>query len=79
MGRSPWGVAMGVSGDAQTHAGQPAGQVPDEVGVTQSGYSSTGPPYASQQSWSEAQHCMPQHAPFVQPVVAHAGVPQVPP
>ena len=77
MGRSPSGVAMGVSGEAQTHAGQPAGQLPVAVGVTQIGYWACAPPYASQQSWSGAQHCMPQHAPLVQ-VVAHAGVPQVP-
>jgi hypothetical protein len=48
MGREPSGVAIGVSGDAQMHAGHPLGQVPF-TGSVHKGPLSTGPG-TSQQS-----------------------------
>jgi hypothetical protein len=60
MGRSPQGVAIGVSGDAQTHSGaQPGGHVPS-TGVAQMGPPDTGPCW-SQQIVPCWQHCTPQH------------------
>jgi hypothetical protein len=70
---------MGVSGEAHTHAVQPAGHVPCAVGIVQTGYWSATGPYTSQQSWSALQQLLPQQCePAGQVLPVHAGVPQVP-
>lgn len=78
MGRSPCGVAMGVSGDAQTHAGQPLSQVP-VIGSGAWHLISEGPWFTSQQIWPAVQHCPPQQksVPEQMPPL-HGGVPHVP-
>lgn len=58
MGRSPDGVAIGVSGEAQGQLGHPAGQDPLS-GVTHMGFAD-GPPGTTQQMVPVAQHCVPQ-------------------
>ena len=79
MGRLPRGVAMGVSGEAQTQPEQPLSQVPVEgSGAWQWGPLETGPG-TSQQIWPPAQHWLPQQnwePAQVGPL--QGGVPQVP-
>jgi hypothetical protein len=76
MGRLPWGVAMGVSGEAQTQAVQPTGQVPF-TGAVQT-VLATGPG-SLQQSWPAVQHCVSQQkSEPVHLLPLHGGSPQVP-
>jgi hypothetical protein len=58
MGRSPEGVAMGVSGEAHGQLGHPAGQDPLS-GVTHMGFA-VGPPGTTQQIVPALQHWVPQ-------------------
>ncbi len=59
MGRSPRGVATGVSGAAQTPPGLPGGQVPFIIGTHIGG--PTGPAGTTQQSSPGMQQSPPQH------------------
>ena len=60
MGRSPLGVAIGVSGEAQIHCGaQPKGHVPAALGAVQAGSRSIGP-CGSQQIAPAPQQELPQ-------------------
>jgi hypothetical protein len=76
MGWGPPGVAIGVSGSAQTQPGQPTGQVP----LTGAAHCSTlGPKLIMQQSWPEEQQMLPQQTPPVlQAAPSHGGVPHLP-
>ena len=58
MGCAPDGVATSVSGAAQTHSGQPGGQV-SSTGSVQAG-GPTGPTGTTQHSWPSVQHSEPQ-------------------
>lgn len=67
MARSPFGVPMGVSGDAQTHDGHPRGHVPSEsCGLTHPmlGPGRGKPEEKWQQISFEAQHVSPQQTEF---------------
>jgi hypothetical protein len=76
--RSPSGVAIGVSGEAQMHKGaQPSGQVPCSFGSLQCGPCSMGP-CGSQQSWLPEQHSPPQQLSPLLQVVSQGGVMQAP-
>ena len=80
MGRSPLGVAMGVSGEAQTQRRQPLGQVPSAVGGVQAGNSTAMGPGTMQQSSPVLQQLSPQQrapAPQAWPG-AQGGFPQRP-
>lgn len=80
MGRSPVGVAMGVSGELQTHDGHPAGHVPSAVGVTQLGPPDGPPSCTSQQSCPAPQHWAPQQNVLDEQLAPlHGGVPHWPP
>jgi hypothetical protein len=76
MGRLPRGVAMGVSGEAQTQAEQPTGQVPF-TGVVHPNLS--WGPGTLQQSWPALQHSvLQQNWDALHVVPLHGGSPQVP-
>jgi len=57
MGTSPLGVAIGLSGDAQTQPGHPTGHVPFTGSMH---WVTLGPMFTLQQSWPGAQHWLPQ-------------------
>lgn len=78
MGRSPSGVATGVSGDAHLQSGaHPTGQVPF-TGARHAGPLSMGP-CTSQQSSPLSQQSFPQHCPEPPHVAPHGGATQSPP
>jgi len=77
MGRSPKGVSIGVSGDAQMHRGaQPWGQVPLSLGirVTQLGASLMGPSSAQQSCPGPQQPDPQQVSPVAQLDTLQAGI-----
>jgi hypothetical protein len=78
MRRSPFGVAMRVSGDVHLQSGaQPAGQVPPASGVTQVGARLTGP-WSSQQSWPWLQQLPAQQVWPAPQLVMQGGVTHAP-
>jgi hypothetical protein len=78
MGRSPFGVAIGVSGDAQTHPVHPPGQVPSTGGAHVGLFVTTGPGML-QQSSPAVQQLSPQHVEVVEHVrFSQGGVPHLP-
>lgn len=79
MGRSPSGVAIGVPGEAHTHAGQPVGHVPRSVGAEHRTPTTT-PWGTKQQSSPAAQHAVSQQVePLAHVWPEQGGVPQWPP
>src|SRR5690349_12498681 len=78
MARSPFGVAIGVSGETQGQVGQPAGQL-SLTGAVQRGGPS-GPPGTTQQSSPGLQHSSLQHCSSCPQLVPapHSGAPHVP-
>jgi hypothetical protein len=78
MGRSPVGVAMGVSGDAQTQAEHPGSQVPMAFGTWHLGGPLTGPGTVQQISPAVQQSLPQQEPPAPQVCPLQGGVPHVP-
>ena len=76
MGRSPEGVAIGVSGEAQGQFGQPGGHESFKRSTQRGGCA--GPPGTTQHSCPAVQHSESQHVSAPQLEDVHGGVPQVP-